>query len=61
LLRDGYGVVYLQAVEVDVLLHVVELVGFVENLPGYVPVDFLSRLFILLLAHWLCSSVLVPS
>ena len=61
LLGNCDGIVNLKAIEVDVLLNIVELIGLVEYLPCDVPVDLLSRLFVLLLAHWLSTSIHIPA
>ena len=57
----GNGVINLEAIEVEVLFSIIELIALVEDLPCDVPVNLLSGVLILLLAHGLCSGILVPS
>ena len=43
------------------LLRIIELVALIKDLPCDVPMDFLSGIFVLLLAHDLGAGILVPA
>lgn len=51
LLGDGDRVIDLKTIEINVLVHVMTVIYFVENLPSYIPMYFLFLVFVLLVRH----------
>ena len=55
LLADRDGVIDWLAMQVNESLSILSIINIIEHLPGNVPMNFLLRVFVLVLSHWIAS------